>query len=193
MSRQDINQILANVKKSNGTIVDEVIPNLMSYGNLQKVLGNLLKEGIPIRDMETILETIADYALSIKDTEMLTEYIRQALKRTITRKWSDGGQIKVITLSTDIEKLIINSINKNEHGSYLSIDPETIQKIVTSLLEQIEKLKEVINLPIVLTSPFVRVYFKKLIDQFYPNAVVLSFNEIDNSVQIQAIGNVEIN
>ncbi len=193
LSRQDINQLLANAKKSNETIVEEVVPNLMSYGNLQKVLGNLLKEGVPIKDMETILETIGDYAASIKDTEMLTEYIRQALKRTVTRKWSDGGQIKVITLSTDIEKLIINSINKNEHGSYLSIDPQTIQKIVTSLLEQIEKLKEIINVPIILTSPFVRIYFKKLVDQFYPNAIVLSFNEIDNSVQIQAIGNVEIN
>ncbi len=193
LSRQDINQLLTNVKKSNETIVDEVIPNLMSYGNLQKILGNLLKEGVPIRDMETILETIGDYALSIKDTEMLTEYIRQSLKRTITRKWSEDGQIKVITLSTDIEKLIINSINKNEHGSYLSIDPETIQKIVTALLDQIEKLKQIINVPIILTSPFVRVYFKKLVDQFYPNAVVLSYNEIDNSVQIQAIGNVEIN
>ncbi len=192
LSRQDINQLLANAKKSNETIVDEVVPNLMSYGNLQKVLGNLLKEGVPIKDMETILETISDYAASIKDTEMLTEYIRQALKRTVTRKWSDDGQIKVITLSTDIEKLIINSINKNEHGSYLSIDPQTIQKIVTSLLEQIEKLKEIINVPIILTSPFVRIYFKKLVDQFYPNAIVLSFNEIDNSVQIQAIGNVEI-
>lgn len=193
LSRQDINQLLANAKKSNETIVDEVVPNLMSYGNLQKVLGNLLKEGVPIKDMETILETISDYATSIKDTEMLTEYIRQALKRTITRKWSEAGQIKVITLSTDIEKLIINSINKNEHGSYLSIDPQTIQKIVTSLLEQIEKLKEIINVPIILTSPFVRIYFKKLVDQFYPNAVILSFNEIDNSVQIQAIGNVEVN
>jgi len=193
LSRQDINQLLSNAKKSNETIVEEVVPNLMSYGNLQKVLGNLLKEGVPIKDMETILETISDYAASIKDTEMLTEYIRQALKRTVTRKWSDGGQIKVITLSTDIEKLIINSINKNEHGSYLSIDPQTIQKIVTSLLEQIEKLKEIINVPIILTSPFVRIYFKKLVDQFYPNAIVLSFNEIDNSVQIQAIGNVEIN
>ncbi|QSX07183.1 flagellar biosynthesis protein FlhA [Sedimentibacter sp. zth1] len=192
LSRQDINQLLTNVKKTNETIVDEVIPSLMSYGNLQKILGNLLKESIPIRDMETILETIGDYGVSVKDTEMLTEYVRQALKRTITRKWADGGQIKVITLSTDIEKLMITSVNKNDHGSYLTIDPDTIQKIVKSLLEQIQNLKEVISTPIILTSPFVRIYFKKLIDQFYPNATVLSFNEIDNSVQIQAIGNVEI-
>ncbi len=193
LSRQDINQLLVNAKKINETIVDEVVPNLISYGNLQKILGNLLKESIPIKDIETILETVSDYAASIKDTEMLTEYIRQALKRTITRKWSESGQIKVITLSTDIEKMIINSINKNDHGSYLSLDPQIIQKIVTSLLDQIEKLKEIISVPIILTSPFVRIYFKKLVDQFYPNSVILSFNEIDNSVQIQAIGNIEIN
>jgi flagellar biosynthesis protein FlhA len=192
LSRQDINQLLENTKKTNASIVEEVVPALIGYGNLQKILGNLLRESIPIKDIETILETVSDYAANIKDIEMLTEYIRQALRRTITRKWSDTGQIKVITLSTDIEKMIINSVNKNEHGSYLSLDPQVIQNIVTSLLEQIEKLKEVISFPIILTSPFVRIYFKKLVDQFYPNAVILSFNEIDNSVQIQAIGNIEI-
>ncbi len=192
LSRQDINQLLDNTKKTNASIVEEVVPALIGYGNLQKILGSLLRESIPIKDMETILETISDYASSIKDIEMLTEYVRQALRRTITRKWSDSGQIKVITLSTDIEKMIINSVNKNEHGSFLSLDPQLIQSIVTSLLEQIEKLKEVISIPIILTSPFVRIYFKKLVDQFYPNAVILSFNEIDNSVQIQAIGNIEI-
>ncbi len=192
LSRQDINLLLENTKKTNSSIVDEVLPAMIGYGTLQKILGNLLREAIPIKDMETILETISDYAANIKDIEMLTEYIRQALRRTITRKWSDSGQIKVITLSTDIEKMIINSVNKNEHGSYLSLDPQIIQKIVTSLLDQIEKLKEVISIPIILTSPFVRIYFKKLVDQFYPNAVILSFNEIDNSVQIQAIGNIEV-
>lgn len=192
LSRQDINQLLENTKKTNASIVEEVVPTLIGYGNLQKILGNLLRESIPIKDIETILETVSDYATSIKDIEMLTEYIRQALRRTITRKWSDSGQIKVITLSTDIEKMIINSVNKNEHGSYLSLDPQIIQRIVTSLLDQIEKLKEVISIPIILTSPFVRIYFKKLVDQFYPNAVILSFNEIDNSVQIQAIGNIDI-
>ncbi len=193
LSRQDVNLLLENVKKSNEHIVNEVVPNIMSFGNLQKIIGNLLKESIPARDIETILETVADYSGAVKDIEMLTEYVRQSLKRTITRKWSEDGQIKVFTLSSDIEKLIINSVNKNEHGSYLSIDPETIQKIITALINLIEKQKETIKVPIVLTSPFVRTYFKKLVDQFYPNIVVLSFNEIDNSVQIQAVGNVEIN
>jgi len=192
LSRQDIIQLLNNLKKTNDSLVDEVIPAMVSYGNMQKILGNLLREGIPIKDMETIVETISDYGSTVKDTEMLTEYIRQSLKRTITRKWSEGGQIKVITLSTDVEKLIINAINKNDRGSYLSIDPEIMQKIVGELLEQIKKLKDEINVPIILTSPFVRGYFRKLVDQFYPKAVVLSFNEIDNAVQIQAIGNIAI-
>lgn len=192
LSRQDLNQLLNNVKKFNESLVEEVLPGVVSQGNLQKILGNLLKEGIPIKDMETILETISDYGNSVKDTEMLTEYVRQSLKRTITHKWSEGGQIKVITLSTDIEKLILNAINKNDKGSYLSIDPELLQNIVSQLIEHINKLKNEMNIPIVLTSPFVRGYFRKLLDQFYPKAVVLSFNEIDNSVQIQALGNIAI-
>lgn len=192
LSRQDVNQLLNNLKKVNESLVDEVVPAVLSYGNLQKILGNLLREGIPIKDMETIIETISDYGITVKDTEMLTEYVRQSLKRTITRKWSDGGQIKVITLSTDVEKLIINSINKGERSSYLSIDPEVMQKLVSELVEQIKALKEEINVPIILTTPFVRTYFRKLVDQFYPKAVVLSFNEIDNAVQIQAIGNISI-
>lgn len=192
LSRQDLNQLLNNVKKTNESLVEEVVPGIVSHGNLQKILGNLLKEGIPIKDLETILETISDYGTSVKDTEMLTEYVRQSLKRTITRKWAEGGQIRVITLSTDVEKIIINAISKNDKGSYLSIDPEMMHKLVSQLIEQINKLKGEISVPIVLTSPFVRGYFRKLLDQFYPKAVVLSFNEIDNSVQIQALGNIAI-
>lgn len=192
LSRQDLNQLLSNAKKINESLVEEVVPGIISHGNMQKILGNLLKEGIPIKDLETILETISDYGTSVKDTEMLTEYVRQSLKRTITHKWSEGGQIKVITLSTEVEKLIINAISKNDRGSYLSIDPELLQSLVSQLIEQINKLKTEINIPIVLTSPFVRGYFRKLLDQFYPKAVVLSFNEIDNSVQIQALGNIAI-
>ncbi len=192
LSRQDLNQLLANIKKSNELLVDEVVPSILSHGNLQKILGNLLREGIPIKDLDTILETISDYGTSVKDTEMLTEYVRQALKRTITHKWSEGGQIRVITLSTDVEKLIINAISKTDKSSYLSIDPELMQKLVGQLIEQINRLKSEISIPIILTSPFVRGYFRKLLDQFYPKAVVLSFNEIDNSVQIQALGNIGI-
>lgn len=192
LSRQDVNQLLENVKKFDTTLVDDVVPNMVSYSGLQKILCNLLKEGIPIRDMETILETISDYSPSVHDTEVLTEYIRQALKRTITRKWSDGGQIRVITLDSEVERVIVNSINKNEHGTYLSLDPQTTQKIVTKLMDCITKVKDAITTPIILTSPLVRIYFSKMLQQFYPNAVVLSFNELDVNVQIQAIANVTL-
>ena len=192
LSRQDLNQLLENIKKTGSTIVDDVIPNLISFGGLQKVLCNLLKEGVPIRDMETILETISDYASTVHDLEVLTEYVRQSLKRTITRKWSDGGQIRVITLDSEVERLIINSISKNDQGTFLSLDPQSTQKIVSKLMECITKVKDVINVPIILTSPLVRIYFSKMLEQFYPNAVVLSFNELNANVQIQAVANVTL-
>ena len=127
---------------------------------------------------------------TVKDTDMVTEYIRQALKRTITRKWSINGQIKVLTLEPDLEKMIIASINKNEHGSYLSIDPDTMQRIIDSLSKEIDRMRGNWGMPIVLTTPFLRIYLKKLVDQIRPGVAVLSFNEIDSSVQIQAVGKI---
>jgi len=192
VSRQDINVLLQNVSKSNSAIVDDVIPNVISISDLQKILMNLLKEGIPIRDMESILETLGDHGVSIKDTDMLTEYVRQKLKRTITRKYTDGNSIKVISLDQGIENAILNSAKKSDHGTYLAIEPQVVQKIVEGVTEQIEKFKELIHQPIILTSPIVRIYFKRLIDQFLPNLTVLSFNEIDTNIQIQAIGIIQI-
>jgi flagellar biosynthesis protein FlhA len=166
VSRQDINVLLQNVSKANQAIVDDVIPNVVSVSDLQKILMNLLKEGIPIRDMESILETIGDQGTTIKDTDMLTEYVRQKLKRTITRKYTDGSSIKVISLDQGIENTILNSAKKSEHGTYLAIEPQTVQRIVEGVSDQIEKVKELIHQPIILTSPIVRIYFKRLIDQF---------------------------
>lgn len=188
VGRQDINILLQNVSKTNPAIVDDVIPNIISVSDLQKILMNLLKEGIPIRDMESILETLGDQGINIKDTDMLTEYVRQKLKRTITRKYTDSNSIKVISLDQNIENSILNAAKKNDHGTYLALEPQVVQMIVESVSEQIEKLKELITQPIVLTSPIVRIYFKRLIDQFIPNIAVLSFNEIDTNIQIQAIG-----
>jgi flagellar biosynthesis protein FlhA len=192
LTRQDVNQLLENVKKGDAALVDDVVPNVISYSRLQKVLCALLKEGVPIRDMETILGTVSDYAPAVRETEVLTEYVRQALKRTITRKWSDGGQIRVITLDSEVERLIANSITKNEQGTYLSLDPQMTQKIVTKILDSIKKVKDVISAPIILTSPVIRVYFSKMLEQFYPGAVVLSFNELNSDVQIQAVANITL-
>lgn len=192
LSRQDVHQILDNLKKYNEPLVTDVVPNVITEANLQKVLCNLLRGGIPIRDIESILETVSNYAPSIHDPELLTEYVRQSLRRTITRQWSEGGQIKVITLDGQIEKAIVNSISKNEHGTYLSLDPQTTQKIITKLTECINNVKDIVTTPIILTSPIVRLYFSKLMQQFCPKAVVLSFNELENNVQIQAVANVSI-
>ena len=190
VSRQDIQAILKNVAKRNQAVVDDVIPGIVSLSDLQKIVTNLLREGIPVRDMEGILETLGDYGSNINDTDMLTEYVRQKLKRTITRKYTDGNNIKVITLDQELENTILNSIKKNEYGTYLAIEPSIVEGIVKNLTAQ--KVKELIQQPVILTSPIVRIYFKRLMDQFLPNLTVLSFNEIDTNIQIQAIGIVQI-
>ncbi|MDD2216430.1 MAG: flagellar biosynthesis protein FlhA [Eubacteriales bacterium] len=192
VSRQDIQAILKNVAKRNQAVVDDVIPGIVSLSDLQKIVTNLLREGIPVRDMEGILETLGDYGSNINDTDMLTEYVRQKLKRTITRKYTDGNNIKVITLDQELENTILNSIKKNEYGTYLAIEPSIVEGIVKNLTAQMEKVKELIQQPVILTSPIVRIYFKRLMDQFLPNLTVLSFNEIDTNIQIQAIGIVQI-
>lgn len=188
VTRQDINTLLQNVAKFNPAITEDVIPGIVSLSDLQKILNNLLKEGIPIRDMESILETLGEHGVAIKDTDMLTEYVRQRLKRTITRKYTDGSNIKVVTLDQEIENTILNSTKKSEYGTYLAIEPQLVQSIVEGVTEQIGKLKELVGQPVVLTSPVVRIYFKRLIDQFIPNLTVLSFNEIDANIKIQGIG-----
>lgn len=192
LSRQDVKTMLDKLRQTNPTIVDDIVPNIVSPAYLQKVLCLLLKESVPIRDLQTILETIADNQHNMKDVDITTEYVRQALKRTITRRFSDGGQIRVLTLDTETENKIVASVKKSEQGSYLAMDPQTIQQLIASLNEQVDRVKDVVPMPIVLTSPIVRIYFKKLIDQFIPNVTVLSFSEIDNSVQIQAVGNIAL-
>lgn len=192
LNRQEVNNLLEALKKTNSSIVEDTIPSVISVGGLQKVLANLLREEIPIRDMETIVETLGDYGSQVKDTDMLTEYVRQALKRTISRRFSEAGQMKVISLDDRIENMIMSSVKKMDTGSYLALEPTAIQSIVASATAEINKIKDLVNVPIVLTSPVVRIYFKKLIDQFYPNVAVVSFSEIDNNIQIQALGNISL-
>lgn len=192
LNRQEVNNMLANLKKSNEMIVNETIPSIVSVGELQKVLCNLLREGVPVRDLETILETLADYGATVKDNDMLTEYVRQALKRTISHRFEEAGQLKVISLDANVENTIMASVKKVDNGSYLALDPKTIQGIISVTQQEIDKIKDLVQVPIILTSPIVRIYFKKLVDQFYPDTVVLSFNEIDSNIQIQALGNIAV-
>ena len=123
---------------------------------------------------------------------MVTEYVRQALKRTITHRFSEAGQMKVVSLDNQIEDAILKSVKRIEGGAYLALEPEMIQRIISAATDTLNQVKKVVQVPIVLTSPVVRVYFKKLLDQFYPDVVVLSFNDIDTSVQVQALGNIEL-
>lgn len=192
LNRQEVNNLLESLKKTNAAIVDEAIPNIISVGEIQKVLCNLLREGVPIRDMETIVEVLCDYAPQVKDSDLLTEYVRQALKRTISHRFSEAGQMKVLSLDERIENTIMSAVKKVDSGSYLALEPLAIQSIVSASTTEINKIKDLVNIPIVLTSPVVRVYYKKLLDQFYPNVTVVSFSEIDNNVQIQALGNIAL-
>ncbi len=192
LNRSEINNMLENLKKVNEAIVSDTIGVSISVGELQKVLCRLLQEQVPVRDLETILETLGDYGSKIKDTDMLTEYVRQSLKRTISHKFAEADQLKVISLDAKVENLIMGSVKKMDNGSYLALDQESIQKIVISSTNQIDKIRDLVPSPVILTSPIVRIYFKKLIDQFCPNVNVLSFNEIDSNIQIQALGTIEI-
>lgn len=192
LSRQEVNNLLINLRKTNEALVNDTVPQIVSVGGLQKILCNLLKENVPIRDVETILETLADYGATVKDVDMLTEYVRQSLKRTITHRFAEAGQLKVISLDPNIENQIMASVKKVDSGSYLALEPQTIQNIITATTREIDKIKDLVQIPIILTSPIVRLYFKKLVDQFYLNAAVLSFNEIDSDIKIQALGNITI-
>lgn len=192
VNRAEINNMLENLRKTNEVIVNDTIPSAISVSDLQKVICRLLQEQVPVRDMETILETLGDYGPKIKDTDMLTEYVRQSLKRTISHKFADADQLKVISLDAKVENLIMSAVKKMDSGSYLALDQDSIQKIIMATTTQIDRIREIVQVPVILTSPIVRIYYKKLIDQFCPNVIVLSFNEIDAHIQIQALGTIEI-
>ena len=160
--------------------------------SLQRVLCNLLSEQIPIRDLTTILETISEYAPTIKDLDILTEYVRQSLKRTITRMYVRDNTIKVITVNPDLENLLMNNIKKSGNTSYVSLDPDTMQKIITSQIREEKRLKDSLDDIIVLTSPVVRFYYKRLINQFSSQTIVLSFNEISSDTNVQAVGTISL-
>ena len=192
LTRNEVMQLIENTKKVSPDLIEETFPNVLTYGTFQKILSNLLKEGVPIKDMETILETIVDSSATTRDLDTITENIRIALKRTITRKFCEGGQMKVITLDAEVEKAIIAGLTKGEQGIYISMSPELMQKLIAQISEQMKKFNDLSQTPIILTSNVVRAYFYRLIEQFFPNIYVLSFNEIANNVQIQAIGNIVI-
>ena len=192
IGRQDVKLLIDNVKEEYPAVVEEVVPKVLSIGEVQKVLSNLLREQISIRDMVTILETLADYGNVTRDTDLLTEYVRQRLSGYITNKYVENSGLNVITLDSEVEEVIMNSINKTETGSYLSIEPNMAQKILNNTLKSVQKLTTIGEQPIILTAPIVRLYFKRLTEQLTRDLIVLSYNEIEPSVEVQSVGMVSI-
>ena len=193
LTRQDVQNLIDNVKDANQTLIGELVPKLLSVGEIQKVLQNLLAEGISIRDLITIFETLADYASTTHDTDILTEYVRQNLKRAISNQYFFSTEpTSVVTLDPKAEQEIMNAVKQTEQGSYLALDPDYAQRLLTSLKEETDKLEELGRTPIIITSPIVRMYFKKLTEEQFRNLHVLSYNEIDSDVELQSVGMVTV-
>ena len=190
LDREETIRLVENLKKAAPQLVEETIPNPISYALLEKILKNLLKEGVPIKNLGTIVETAADAMTNTRDPDIITESVRGALARTITRRFCEHGQLRVVTLDADVEKQIVASLTKNEQGVYLAMGADMMQMLVSQLGECVKKFAELSQTPIVLTSPVIRIYLSRMLSQFYPNLYVLSFNEITSEVQIQALGNI---
>ena len=196
ITRQEVFRLVENLKKSAPELVSEAFPALVSYNLLQKVLTLLLKEGVSIKDLETIVETMVDSitenGLPVKDIDSLVEQVRISLKRTITRMYCEDGNMKVVTLDADLERSMVSSLSKGESGYYLALSPEILQSLVRQVSEEMKKFKDLSQTPVILTSEVMRAHFYHLIEQFYPQVRVLSFNEVANNVQIQAIGSLKL-
>ena len=196
ISRQEVVQLVENNKKTAEQLVEEAFPNIITYNLFQRILTSLLKEGIPIKDLETIIETtmevIADTGLPVKDLDGIIEHIRAALKRTITRMYCEDGSMKVITLDSELERTMAGSLTKGGDGHYLALSPDILQSIIQQTADQLRKFNGISQTPVILTSQIMRIHFYRLIEQFYPNVRVLSFNEIANNVQIQSIGSLNL-
>ena len=191
LTRQDVQNLINNIKDNNTTLIDELVPKLMGVGEIQKVLQNLLEEGISIRDLVTIFETLADHAAVTRDPDILTEYVRQALKRAISSKYFPVGEVtNVVTVDPAIEQEIMNSVKNTEQGSYLSLDPERSKKIIESLGNELKKLEDMGKNPVVITSPIVRMYFRNLAKDYYKDIIVISYNEVESNVELQSVGMV---
>lgn len=193
MTRQDVQNLINNIGEANGALISELVPKLLGIGEIQKVLQNLLREGISIRDLITIFETLADYAPTTRDTDVLTEYARQSLKRAISNKYFPNGETtSVVTLDPKIEQEIMGAVKQTEQGAFLSLDPEKTKDILDSVEEEVGKLENIGKNPIIITSPIVRMYFKKLTQDYFKDLIVISYNEIESNVELQSIGMVTV-
>ncbi len=193
LGRQEVQGLLDNLSRSYPKAVEELVPNLLSLGGVQKVLQNLLRERISIRDMLTIVESLADYAPLTKDPELLTEYVRHKLSRSIVSPYmGEDGVLKLITMAQDVDDILAKGIQKTEHGSYFSIDPKVADPIIASIKEEAEKAMAKNIQPILLTSPTLRRHLKQLVEHFVPSLIVLSQSELLSDMRFQSIGEVRL-
>ena len=191
LTRQDVQNLINNLKESNPSLVDDLVPKVLGLGEIQKVLQNLLSEGISIRDLLTILETLADYAPTTRDTDVLTEYVRQSLKRAISTKYFPSNETtSVATLDPKVEQEIMGSVKQTETGAFLNLDPSRSKAIIDSVGKEIRKLENLGKTPIIITSPIVRMYFKRLTEDYFRDLVVVSYNEVESNVELQSVGMV---
>ncbi len=191
LTRQDVQNLVDNLKNTNPVLVDELIPSQLNLGEVQRVLQNLLAEGISIRDLLSIFEILADRSLSTRDTDVLTEYVRQGLKRAVSQKFFDESeQNEVVLLSQKVEQEIMAAVKHTEQGTYFSLDPERIRQIMDDAQKKLSVLEEREKPPIVVCQPIVRMYFKKLCEDYLSDVIVISYNEIDNNINITAVGTI---
>ncbi len=191
LTRQDVQNLINNLKETNPALVEELVPKLLGLGEVQKVLQNLLKEGISIRDLLTIMETLADYAPTTRDTDILTEYVRQSLKRAISTKYFPVHETtSVVTLDPKIEQEIMGSVKQTESGAFLNLDPARSKAIMEAVKKEVQKLENLGKTPIIITSPIVRMYFKRLTEDYFRDLVVVSYNEVESNVELQSVGMV---
>lgn len=193
LGRQETKQLIDHLRETHAILVDELTPTPLSIGEIQKVLARLLRENVSIRNLPIIFETLADYSKLTSDTDILTEYVRQALARQITSQFVNGQPaLKVITVSGKVEKLVADSIQQTDHGNYLAMDPQESQYVLEAIAKEVERVSFIEQSPLILCSPGVRMYLRQLTERYFPQVPILSYNELDAAVEIQSVGVVNV-
>ena len=193
LGRQETKQLIDHLRETHPILVEELTPTPLSTGEIQKVLGKLLRENVSVRNLPIIFETLADYAKLTSDTDILTEYVRQSLARQITSQYvGDSSSLKVITVSGKVEKMIADSIQQTDHGNYLAMDPQDSQTVLETIASEVERVSFMEQSAIILCSPAVRMYLRQLTERYFPQIPVLSYNELDASIEIQSVGVVNV-
>lgn len=193
IGRQETKQLVDHVRETFPILVDELTPTPLSIGEIQKVLAKLLNEHVSVRNLPIIFETLADYSKYTSDVDVLTEYARQALARQITNQYASAGQsLKVLTVSGKVEKMIADSIQQTEQGNYLSLDPQHSQEILESIAGEVERVALMDQSPVVLCTPAIRMYLRQITERYFPQIPVLSYNELEASIEVQSVGVVDI-